>query len=753
MCPHSLYLVTKPRLDYLFTVFSRFLLIPLFLGLSACGGGGGGSSSGGSVNYIGGSGLSVNSSSLNLILDRNGSRTSSGVTASWTSPAVTHIVAGMPPGVDQPSWLNLSFFGNTSPINLTIGLSSASLPIGIYETTIRVATINVQTPMDYRDIRVRIEVVERPDASPTSLTFNMVEGVLPSPQSVTLSRTGSTVTILGSTFIANNKGSDYTINGESVEVALNSTAQTLTPGVYNSSLEINYNGGRWSIPIRFNISNAISAPSQVTFDIDAGSLPGDKTTNISVGSNLASPINWTANFPASWLTLSTSSGDTITPNNLGLTLEQSALDMLRGGSYTENITLTSSDANVSDLIVPVTLNMNFNDVTYVAPFMAVASTSEEVIIRGTGFLSLANPIVSFGGTNAIAQTIVSDTEIRATHPALTSGSYPVQVTGDNGSTRSFAALEVFDPPSYSRYWNTSPSYPTLRNLFFHPHTGGLLTVFKGSTSGTVARFELVGSNWTSVSGADNFVWKNAGIAQTPDGEYFYGEAISDRVRADTATTTLETLYDNGAPGIAGGFKSAGFTNNGFLLLTNSFSNVSRIYKYDYLNDSNTLLYNSSSDGADRIARASLDGRRIYFVSSSGDRAVKYYDSSTDQLLTMSLSVQATHLVVDRDGDRIIIGNNLYDGSGTLLGSLPLSALSSVITPDGTTAYTVESDTTGVTIHKYDLTTSNGSGGFVEVGAGTFISGPEIMNPKITISFDGGTLFILSSRGFHVEPVP
>jgi hypothetical protein len=102
---------------------------------------------------------------------------------------------------------------------------------------------------------------------------------------------------------------------------------------------------------------------------------------------------------------------------------------------------------------------------------------------------------------------------------------------------------------------------------------------------------------------------------------------------------------------------------------------------------------------------------------------------------------------------------VYDGNYNQLGLLPqlngldlfFTKTSFVISPDGTRAY-VYISSTGL-LHELDLTTSDGSNGFAEIGVGTSIVNAPTSATKMSISPDGGILFIVANDQVIVQPVP
>lgn len=722
--------------------------------LSGCGG----SNSGGNdanKELVGGSGLSVNVSDVSLVLDRNGPKSNTTMKVSWTSFSVTRVSVSTPPGVATPSWLSHSLIGSSSPITLSIGLNTTNVPVGVYQTTVRVVSYKGNTSMDYVDIPVHIEVLQRPQASPAELTFSMVEGQIPQSQTITFSRPGEALSIYDSSFLYGQPvWGGYSINGNLVTVAITDGVNSIAPGAYSSSMEVDYNGGRWSIPINLTVEAALNVPDSVAFDITQASTAADKTQDIPVASNSGAAVNWEVTSDQPWMSVTPATGNTQSADHFSVSLVQAELDTMRNGNYRGMLTVSSADPGVSPKTIPVTLNLTLPQASYVAPYQAVSGVADEVVIRGFGFNSLTGATVSFGGSAATAATVLSDTEIRATHGPLTAGDYAVQVSGTNYSVRSFATLKVSDTQTYAPVWNSGTVLGVVDNLFFDSSRKAVFFRNQSNFTGSVIKYQFNGIDWV-LSAAANASIKYGGVALTPDGSFFYAHAISKAVTVNSDDLTVDVLLDSNSA-LNNSFKSAAFANNGMMLLTESAANWSRIYVYDMAtNDPTNLtaLFTSSADNADRIAKASLDGSRVYFVDQSTSSPVMYYDASTGQLQTGTLSIQASAVSVDKSANRLIIGNGVYDSNLNLLGSLPSTILASVITGDSSTAYTFESDGNGVVFRKFDLTTPDGMGGFLEVGAGITLAGSQVVNPQMTISPDDATLFVVGQSDFMVQPVP
>ena len=135
-----------------------------------------------------------------------------------------------------------------------------------------------------------------------------------------------------------------------------------------------------------------------------------------------------------------------------------SLDTMMSGSFNGSVTITP--ASGLPVTVPVTLTISRTQVNFVAPYLAISGTSAEVIVRGDNFSQITVQDVKFGGSSAAAFNVVSDTEIRATHPALAAGTYAVQLQNPQGFNRSLANLVVIDPQVYAA---TTLSYPVAPN--------------------------------------------------------------------------------------------------------------------------------------------------------------------------------------------------------------------------------------------------------------------------------------------------
>src|SRR5206468_6321555 len=93
-------------------------------------------------------------------------------------------------------------------------------------------------------------------------------------------------------------------------------------------------------------------------------------------------------------------------------------------------------------------------------------------------------------TSASTFSVVSDTEVHATYPALTAGTYPVQLQSNLGASRSLANLVVVGAPSYTA---TTIAYPdatskSINSIRYDAERQALVVVVADGSSSANNRF-------------------------------------------------------------------------------------------------------------------------------------------------------------------------------------------------------------------------------------------------------------------------
>jgi hypothetical protein len=165
----------------------------------------------------------------------------------------------------------------------------------------------------------------------------------------------------------------------------------------------------------------------------------------------------------------------------------------------------------------------------------------------------------------------------------------------------------------------------------------------------------------------------------------------------------------------------------------------------------------------RHAFASADGNTVvlaYFSSDAADSRVYIYDASSGALSARSPTTIASFPQTyagagstSANGSRTILYNAgsptriaLYDAQFNVLGALPDGAAPFVISPDGSSAYAYNAASGSVL--KFGIS----GGGAAETGR-SVVAPPGTQMTEMTISPDGGTLFLAGTTSVVIAPAP
>jgi len=750
-----------------FTLVSFAFIIML---LSGCGGGGGG-------GVIGGSGLSVNTSAISFNAIQNGARPASQTySISWTGANVAQVIVGVPPNETIPSWVNVNLGGSTSPLTLTLDITDTSMAPATYTFTMRIITADVQNQaLDIVDIPVSYVIDNAVVANPSSISFSTVAGIAPNAQTLTLSQAGNAVTPTSVTTSIQASWLQVSINGNTVTVDTNNNVLSLIPGLYQGVATVNYiAGGGLTGSVNVSVSlivsmQSLAASNNPLFSLDNNSVSGDLSQVISISTNVPgnpSNVTWTATESTPWFTVSPSSGDTSTNNNLTITIDPAQLGSLANKdqagqviNHQGQIVLTSGDPGYTLTTVTVTLNLDLPFLKLVSPNVGQVNASREVIIRGEGFLGLTTETVMFGGQPAVSQAVMSDSEIRATFPAQAAGSYDVTVSNALGVTRTAPKLNIVAAPAYASEAIATTGqksriiYDTVRAAIYVANTG----------NNTLDRYVYnsaitTGSKWVASNLSVANVTALSDIGLSVDGSYILmvDNSITGRhVEVDPATLAI---INNATFGGFNGIVKTAFTSGGEAILarretqSNNQTTSLRV-KQNAAGGLISPLLRNAAVGATR------DGRRALLSSNDETPAtdIYYYDSgdypdtNPATLTSTSIRLNANAISSDRVGTRWILNQTeVYDGTGfAYTGSLPVTTDASLLSHDGNTAYTMDSNGT---LRKFDMTSVTANQ-FTEIGTGTSLVASPGNNPVMTLSHDGSLLFIVGDSNLVIDAAP
>jgi hypothetical protein len=507
--------------------------------------------------------------------------------------------------------------------------------------------------------------------------------------------------------------------------------------------------------VTYTITGVAASTSSLNYSIGDSPVAGDFTRQFNVTGYPNQ--NWNAASNVPWLSVLPVSGNAGNATQITASLVQAQIDGMFNGAYSGTVTITPTSGIT--VTIPVTLVISRTQVNHVSPYVAVSGVSDEVIIRGENFNQVSIQNIKFGGNNATAFNVTSDTEIRATHPALSAGNYLVQLQNNVGVNRSLANLVVVDAPNFAErvlpYSPFPPGGPVWRRVIDLKYDAERKALLVGLTYSTgIVNNQLFRYVYTTD-------WNGPTIINTPnlsafalstDGQQLLVGSESKITQYNPSTLVSGTATDWGNYY----FKGFGITNDGYAIaLTSAYgSGYSPALRYSIRNPgfislTSPIFYWGNIGG-------SADGSRVLMGSTFNSGNVYQYNASTGLLSATSMFLNTYNIDLNRTGSRILMNKqSIYNENFGYLGSLPTSTLSSVLSPSGARAYSYDSNGT---LRVFDLTATPVGGFFPEIGTGTVLPsdpGPGVngTDMKMAISPDGGTLFLAGSSVVIVQPAP
>jgi len=628
---------------------------------------------------------------------------------------------------------------------------------------------------------------QSPQASslPTEFTFTGVEGVGPAAKSVAIFREGNGSPInnyklvnsgmqwMDVSVVYDNRTGELMVVATPVFVDGSFTkniAMLTATGTYTgystfSFTRDNGQSGSVDITIHYQPIPALTAPNSIELTIDSLNSANDVLSKTFAVGNISKVpnITWTATAADPWIIPTNGSGNTDVQTQEQITLDTSQTDVFRHGQYKTSLTLSYTTPVKSSIKVSVVLNIVKPRAEFVAPYVALENTEAEVIIRGGGFNMLVNPQVQFGTEAGTKLQVISDTELRVTHPALTANSYAIQVKGTNYSIPSDPHLLVVTALNYSYDYAPGGVLSTpiaAKRVIYDAERKAVYTFMENF----IQWYQYTDLGWThTIITKGGHVFLNYDIS--PDGSYFYilgtnGDLdkydVTTFATASPAFTDSAYFMESGAPG------DLAFANDGSVIVPHAFSfSGASIVKSRYDTrvgisvDMDRSSEGQANDVTDVRVRFSANGQRgivVYQSSATVVPPVEYYDATTNRIIDTGLTMNVSGLSIDRTGDMFILNTSVYNANFVLLGNLPDTARVNIISPDGHWAFSYEESPNKV-LRKYDLSSVGTDGYFAEQGSGLSIADSPGPNALMAVSPDGGSLFIVGDYGLVVSPSP
>jgi hypothetical protein len=421
----------------------------------------------------------------------------------------------------------------------------------------------------------------------------------------------------------------------------------------------------------------------------------------------------------------------------------------------------------------------------VMPRVAAANQPGNVVIRGRGFTDATS--VRFGAVAASAMTVVNDSEIRASHPALAAGRHPVSI--NSGSIAFTGAVTAVNVPDYAAATLAYPSTPrSINALLYDPERNALLVAaqYEQRENDLLIRFTYSAGQWSApVSSPVPFI---EDLAFTPDGSTLLVATEQALMEYDPATLTAGASYalptaaprlrslamanDGHAIVAADALDSGGLTLYAYSTQDHTFAGLNEVYRSDYTIDA---VAGASASGSYVTLMPSIrfltvnlptisaslydaSAQRLYPLANAphaGDRGRLSARPALDR--TGSLSVLSATLGPSAGGTAVVVYDNKTQQQ---LGRLPNSTVATFLNSDATRAYAL--NLRGVSIsdanelRTYDLTrppaTVNAE--YPQIGAGLPLSLQSGFGPFAIIATpDVRTLFLAGASGVIVQPTP
>jgi len=431
------------------------------------------------------------------------------------------------------------------------------------------------------------------------------------------------------------------------------------------------------------------------------------------------------------------------------------------GSITVNVCLNDPTCATGQLSgSPQTIPVSYViasgvDGNTVTPRVVPANTTGTVILRGAGFTGATS--VNFGSAAASSLTVVSDSEIDASYPALAAGMYPVTINSGNISFS--ASLLAVSTPAFTA---TALPYPS-GDVLFEPDRAGieydaqrsaLFILLPGvnSTNPILLRYAFDGSTWgtpTQVS--------MAGLLQvhlSPDGTHLLAlvtpdSAHTSMVELDPVTlaqTKVTTVANPNVPVAGAGPCGFAIANDGNAIVDFSFDDDGLAFG----TSSRAFTLTTSNATCDPIASgngAILALGGVNYVASS-------------ETFSQSSAQTDSGATGDFAGDKFVLSGTVEDQSGQLLGDT-VGVVGQIINAAGTRVYGVILDptTSDPTLATFDLTATPTGNPPLFPQLGTPVALPNCSGgcPQGVYTFattpDGSVLFIASPGGVIVQPLP
>ena len=478
----------------------------------------------------------------------------------------------------------------------------------------------------------------------------------------------------------------------------------------------------------------------------------------------------------------TSSVTILNPTQARVTLQPRSPAVLGLGKFTSTVTIIacSTDTTCSGAQIggsPATVNVEYQvgvqtpPPESLAPSVGAASVAGDVVLRGTGFASVTS--VSFGGTPASDFTAMSDSEIRATYPALAAGTLPISLASGLGPVafgQSLTLVPAGTLAAATLAYSTPPQ--NMRGLAFDPVTQTLFVGvgFSSPTNNQVLSYTFAAGLWQLPQQATAANLRN--IALSLDRTRLLALTDTSVVELSPAAlivqaTTLPTDVNTTTPDAF--LKGIVATNDGQALITSSsptatgqhwLYTVGGVAPHTITGPLNSYAF-PETGGPD-------NGTRAVIVQGGAALPVQQYNAFTGVVSASTFSLSHFQPVAgrveninlpafDRNGNRMLVAgfnagtfHAVYDANFDELGRLPSGDLTATtaayaISPDAARAYILQIGAGICRVRAFDIRQPAGPG--VQYQEVTTVGFPINLSSSCPSSaFDQATRILVNPPG-------
>jgi hypothetical protein len=572
-------------------------------------------------------------------------------------------------------------------------------------------------------------------------------------------------------------------------------AASLSAGSYTANIRLHgaYPSTDVLVPVALTVGVGLARPADMPLALGAETLASALHGTVPVNVVSGPATSWHAASNVPWLTLTTNSGNT--GGSLAFAVDATQIAALPDGVATAaQVTITPSIATMTPVMFNVILDKNLPQITSLAPYAQLTNQPARVVLRGTGFSSIASGALaarfSIQGAATNSVTLVNDTEAVAQFAALSAGTHTVSVSNALGLATATGIVTAAAAPVYA--YQTIPTGGYLRSLAYDPVRGSIYGA--NPTTNSIMSFHYTGSAWTTASATLASAYD---VGLSLDGTALYAissPASSAGVVETLDPTTLAVLNSQTQTvDFLPSFSTLGFgvpsTNDGFAWLSivtpgGNFGNLATITTSNLLPTTIAPANVSTSFFDGPWYAVSRDGERLIIIQSGSESPpppMLYLNAADSIVRTNSASpsplTSSEDFALTDNADKMLFDNNvLYDGAFGTLGTVTIPeaayyAKKRLITPDGSRIYVMAypQDTSGTPptrprVFVFDATVSAlTSLGYFDVADyptcvpdpvyGTCTPGSGSPTIAGAISLDGKTLFFSGDQLLLIVPVP